>query len=64
MKAITLIGLCAPLVIAACILGPLGTIWALNTLFALAIPYTLKTWAAVLWLGMSLNVAARSTSAK
>ena len=29
------------------ICGPLAAIWALNTLFpALAIPYTLETWAA------------------
>ena len=29
------------------ILGPLLTIWSLNTLFpVLAIPYTLQTWAA------------------
>lgn len=31
--------------------GPLISIWALNTLFPiLAIPYTLATWSAVLWL--------------
>lgn len=31
------------------IIGPLATIWALNTLFpALAIPVTLETWAAAL----------------
>ena len=28
------------------ILGPLGFIWAVNTLFGLTIGYTLKTWAA------------------
>jgi hypothetical protein len=34
------------------ILGPLLTIWALNTLFpVLAIPYTFWTWAAALILG-------------
>ncbi len=46
MKAGYLIGiiLVAALVI---ICGPLAAIWALNTLFpALAIPYTLETWAA------------------
>lgn len=32
--------------------GPLVTIWALNTLFpVLAIPFTLATWFAVVWLG-------------
>lgn len=34
------------------ILGPILTIWALNTLFpVLAIPYTLNTWAATVILG-------------
>lgn len=40
------------LVLAIVILGPLLTIWALNTLFPiLAIPYALETWAAVVLLG-------------
>jgi hypothetical protein len=31
------------------ILGPLATLWALNTIFpALAIPYNLETWCAVI----------------
>lgn len=30
------------------VVGPLLSIWALNTLFGLAIPYTLKTWASAL----------------
>jgi len=35
------------LVIALVILGPLVTIWSLNTLFpVLAIPYTFDTWCA------------------
>jgi hypothetical protein len=33
-------------------IGPLLTIWALNTLFpVLAIPYAIETWAAVVLLG-------------
>ena len=33
-------------------IGPLLTIWALNTLFpASAIPYSMETWAAVVILG-------------
>lgn len=32
----------------AIIFGPICVIWALNTLFAFAIPFTLKTWAAAL----------------
>lgn len=40
------------LIIAVIILGPLLTIWALNTLFpVLAIPYSLKTWFAVIIIG-------------
>lgn len=34
------------------VLGPLLMIWSLNTLFpALAIPYTMDTWAAAVLLG-------------
>ena len=32
--------------------GPLVTIWSINTLFTLTIPYTLETWGAVVWLSM------------
>lgn len=36
------------LVVLVIVVGPLLTIWSMNTLFpALAIPYTLETWAAV-----------------
>ena len=39
----------AVLVLALVILGPLITIWAMNTLFpVLAIPYTFWTWLAVI----------------
>ena len=38
------------------IFGPFITIWALNTLFpALAIPYTIETYFAVIALGVFLN---------
>ena len=30
--------------------GPVFTIWSLNTLFGLQIPYTFQTWCAVVWL--------------
>ncbi len=30
-------------------LGPLITIWSLNTLFSLGIPYSPSTWFAALW---------------
>jgi hypothetical protein len=40
------------LVIVLIVLGPLLTIWSMNTLFpALAIPYSLEAWAAVIILG-------------
>jgi hypothetical protein len=33
------------------VFSPLVTIWVLNTLFpVLAIPYTLKTWFATIWI--------------
>ena len=40
-----------PLIVLAFIFIPIALIWALNTLFALAIPFTVKTWAAALILG-------------
>jgi hypothetical protein len=44
------------IVFALIILGPLFTIWSLNTLFpALAIPYALETWAAVIILAATLR---------
>ena len=40
------------LVVIVIIVGPLLSIWALNTLFpVLAIPYTIQTWAAMLLVG-------------
>ena len=40
------------LLIAVIAVGPLLSIWALNTLFpVLAIPYTLETWAAMALVG-------------
>jgi hypothetical protein len=40
-------------IVALVAVGPLLTIWALNTLFpVLNIPYGLDTWAAVVLLGM------------
>jgi hypothetical protein len=52
MPALLLIGLFVALVV----LAPLATIWALNTLFAVAIPYTFVSWLATFWL--TLVVAA------
>jgi hypothetical protein len=40
------------LIVAIIVLGPIASIWALNTLFpSLAIPYTFETWLAALLLG-------------
>ena len=55
MKTFAILGVVA-LVIFFIIFGPLLTIWALNTLFpALAIPYSIETWSAVVLLGMWLR---------
>ena len=43
------------LLIAITTLFPLLTIWSLNTLCALNIPFTLDTWAAVILLGMFIK---------
>jgi len=43
------------LILALIVIGPLLTIWALNTLFATGIEYTLTNWAAVVVLGMFLQ---------
>jgi hypothetical protein len=46
----------AAIVIGLLILGPLATIWAVNTLFpVLTIPYSFETWVAVVVLGMFLK---------
>jgi hypothetical protein len=43
------------ILVAVAALGPLLVIWSLNTLFVLAIPFTIETWAAVIILGMFLK---------
>lgn len=43
------------LLIAVAVLFPFLTIWSLNTLFGLAIPFSIDTWAAVILLGMFLK---------
>jgi hypothetical protein len=37
------------------IVGPIITIWSLNTLFSLGIAYTFWTWLAVIVLGTFIN---------
>jgi len=51
MKTSTAIGLLA-LAVTLIVLGPLATIWSLNTLFGLGIAYTFWTWLATAWLSM------------
>lgn len=43
------------LVVVLVVLGPLASVWALNTLFGLGIGYSFKTWAAALLLGIALR---------
>ena len=53
------------LLIAVAILGPILTIWSLNTLFpSLAIPVTLETWSAVILIGIFLRGDGLSFKAK
>lgn len=52
MKIAVIVALIALVIV----FGPLVSIWALNTLFpALAIPYTVQTWGAVIVLGGLVN---------
>lgn len=55
MKALFVIVFVAAIIV----FGPLASIWAINTLFNLTIPYTLETWAASLIL--SGAITARSS---
>ena len=48
-------------ILAVIVIAPLGLIWSLDTLFGLAIPYTLKTWTATLVL-LALTVNARGNT--
>jgi len=43
------------LILALIVIGPLLTIWSLNTLFATGIEYNIKNWAAMVVLGMFLQ---------
>jgi hypothetical protein len=51
------------LVILLLLLGPILTIWSLNTLFpVLNIPYTMETWLAVVFLGGGAGILKFSKS--
>jgi ABC-type multidrug transport system permease subunit len=55
---ITTIAILGLVVAAFIIMWPLALIWALNLVFHLSIPYTFKTWLAILL----LNIAVSSTN--
>lgn len=42
-------------IVAIILLGPLISIWALNTVFGLDIAYTFWTWLAMAWIGLVIN---------
>jgi len=64
MKEFTLAMLIS-FVVLAIIFGPLALIWSLNVLFpVLAIPYTLKTWAASAFISIVLGARASASSGK
>jgi hypothetical protein len=46
------------------IASPLATIWAINTLFSLAIPFTIPTWLAATWLTILLVGSKANTGKK
>ena len=56
MNKMIMIVVAAVLIIALVAAGPLLVIWSINTLFpALAVPYSIWTWLAVLILGTFLR---------
>jgi hypothetical protein len=56
MKDTTTIITILAIVVLLVVLGPILTIWALNTLFpALAIPLTIETWFAIVILGAAMK---------
>lgn len=59
------IGILLFIAVAAIILGPIATIWSLNTLFpVLAIPVSFDTWCAALILGAVISGQGLSFTAK
>ncbi len=47
---LAVVGLFIIVILALVVVGPFFTIWSLNTLFSLEIPYSFSTWIAVNWL--------------
>lgn len=52
------------IVVAIVIGGPLAIIWSINTLFAIGIAYTFKTWLAALVLGAVVGGGSSSSKSK
>ena len=47
---IAVVGVMMVLLISLIIMGPIFTIWSLNTVFELKIPINFNSWASVIWL--------------
>ena len=43
------------MVVVLIIVGPIFTIWSLNALFQMEIPYNFQTWAAMVWIHTILH---------
>lgn len=62
MSKIAMITVVALLIVALIAVGPLLILWSLNILFPeLAIPYTIWTWLATVFLGALLSPTVRMT---
>jgi hypothetical protein len=54
-EPVLMLALVTVLILVFGVFGPFLTIWALNTLFSLAIPYTFSTWVAAMWIGLVVS---------
>lgn len=62
VKSVLYVAFLTALLILVVIIGPFLAIWSLNTLFSLAIPFTLETWAAAAILSSILSGGLVSSS--
>ena len=53
--AIFVVVLLVVVIVALIVIGPLFSIWSLHTLFALEIPFSFKTWVAMIWVHTILH---------
>ena len=56
-KAATSAAALLTLLVLLIIIGPVLTIWSLNTLFGTGIEFTVTSWLAVLWITVALSAA-------